>query len=241
MRIRQTSVVVLAVIALAASVSAQTNEESTFGIQASLGPQWQILPGVKQLFGSDINLTGREVRVGIVRGRTLGGDWGVSYSHNKIDNTSVIQASSGLCGGYPTTQYYKCFDTGTSYRLYNVSFDGLEVHKFVPFVTIAERLQIGMNIAGGVAWVKGSAEKKVTTVQEVNEMPTRTYYVPVETISTVIVADVLKEEGGLSIIPSARVEAVVAIIVARGLKLKASAGIGALGYSRFNLGVTYLF
>ena len=243
MTIGKTSFIVVffAVLSLATSASAQTNEPTTFGIQVSFGPQWQIMPQVGNLFRSDIDLTGREVRVGMVRGRTLGGDWGVSYTHNKVSDTSFIQTSSGRCGGYPT-EYYQCFDIGTTYRLRGVSFDGLEVHKYVPFVTIQRRVQVGMNIAGGIGRVKGSAEKRVTTVQEVNEMPLRKYYVPVETVSNALAADVLKEEGGPSIIPMVRAEAVVVIIVARGLKVKVSTGgVGVLGYSRFNIGATYLF
>lgn len=226
-------------LGFAASASAQ--DESSWGVQVSVGPQWQVLPQVEKLLQTHIDLTGQEVRVGIVHGRSLGGDWGVSYVHNKIADTSVIQTGGGLCDGYPIAQYYKCYDTGTSYRLHGVSFDGLEAHKYLPFVTIAERVQVGANLAGGISWIKGSAEKKVVSVRTVNEMPTRLYLVPVETVSSVIAADVIKEKGGPSIIPSVRAEAVIAVIVTRGLKLKASAGIGALGYSKFNLSATYLF
>ena len=243
MTIGKTSFIVVffAVLGLATSASAQAEKKSSTGVQISFGPQWQILSQVGNLFRSDINLTGREVRVGVVRGRTLGGDWGVSYTHNKINDISFIQTFSGRCGGYPTAEYYRCFDVGTTYRLKGVSFDGLEVHKYVPFVTIQRRGQIGVNFAGGVAWIKGSAEKKVTTLRVVNEMPVREYFVPVETVSMVLAADVLKEEGGPSMIPMVRAEAVVAVIVAQGIKIKASIGIGALGYSRFDIGATYFF
>lgn len=242
MIIRKASFVVafVAVLALLAG-SAQAQDKSSWGAQISFGQQWQILPLVEKLFQSDSDLTGREVRVGVVRGRKLGGDWGVSYTYNKINDTSFVQTSSGRCGGYPTAEYYRCFNVGTTYQLHGVSFGGLEAHKYVPFVTIAEHAQIGVNIAGGVVWVKGSAEKRMTTVNEVNEMPARKYYVQAETVSSVLAVEAIKEEIGSSMIPMIRAEAVVAVILNRGLKIKASIGIGALGYSRFNIGTTYLF
>lgn len=124
-------------VLVASSVYAQ--DKSSWGVQVSSGQQWQILPQIKDMFHSDVDLKGREFRIGlIVRGRKLSGDWGVSYTRNRIDDVSVIRSRDDVCGGYPDSEY-SCYPIGTTYRLNKVSFEGLEVHKYVSFVTIAER------------------------------------------------------------------------------------------------------
>lgn len=223
---------------------AYAQDKSSWGVQVSSGQQWQILPQIKNIFQSDVDLNGREFRVGlIVRGQILSGDWGVSFTRNTIDAVSVIRSRDDVCGGYPDSEY-RCYPIGTTYQLNNVSFDGLEVHKYYvpPFGTIAKRVQIGVNIVGGAVWVKGSAEKRVNTVREVNELPARLYYVPEETVSTITAEDAFRDQDVPTTLLTARLEVAVAVIVVRGLKIKFSRGIiGVPGQSRFNISATYLF
>src|ERR1051325_5294389 len=48
------------------------------------------------------------------------------------------------------------------------SGNGVQVHKFIPFVTIKRRLQIGLNVAGGIGTLSGTLQKtnsEVTNIQ----------------------------------------------------------------------------
>src|SRR3712207_8345135 len=42
------------------------------------------------LFRSQIDVTGREFRIGVVRGTTFGGEWGVALVHKRLDAQSSV-------------------------------------------------------------------------------------------------------------------------------------------------------
>ena len=82
-----------------------------------------------------IDVKGPEFRLGIVRGTTLGGEWGVSLIHKRLSKESTVAIE------------------GTDDLLTVVADDaemlGVEVHKFIPFARAGERVQVGLNLGGG--------------------------------------------------------------------------------------------
>ena len=80
-------------------------QDSHWGVTASFVPQWEPIPELyEQLWGEELPVTGREFRVGIVRGSDRGGDWSVSVVRNwfssddLLDFTSVEYLSSAALG-----------------------------------------------------------------------------------------------------------------------------------------------
>ena len=79
-------------------------------------------------------------------------------------------------------------------------------------------------------------------MREVYELPARLYYVPEEDRFKLTAEEAFRDQDVPTTLLMARAEAAVAVIVARGLKIKFSKGIiGVPGQSRFNISATYLF
>ncbi len=234
----------LIVLAFAIALFASTTptyaqeKKSSWGVQVGVTPQWRHSSLLEDIASGDLDLRGSEFAFGIIRGRTLGGDWGVSFVRKSINDASFIDNHFEECHDLNGLQ---CFQAGTLYRFRGASLTGLEVHKFVPFVTIRKRVQLGMNFAGGVVWPKGSVEKRNIDLRLNEDDPLRPVFEPVETVSIENAADAMEDVIGLSTLPMARIEAVVAFIVAPGLKVKVSSGIGIPGDNRFSVGLAYFF
>ena len=89
---------------------------------------------------STLDVKGPEFRVGVIRGTTLGGEWGVSLIHKRLSKESTIEIE------------------GSNDLLTVIADDaeliGVEVHRFFPFAR-AGRVQIGVNLGGGIAQLRG--------------------------------------------------------------------------------------
>ncbi len=214
------------VVVMALAVAGSAQAQSSWGVQASRTPNWTALKAVSDV--TEMNLAGNEFQVGIVRGRSLSGDWGVAFVRNRLNKDVEINDLTNHCD--PSA----CYPVGTLYQFDNVTTTGLEVHKFLPFVTIKERAQIGLNFAGGVAWFGGTAQKSEYNGDRMNGSYRETH-------TTVNIAETLKEEIGFSMMPTFKLELVGAAIVTERIKVKVGGGVGFPGYSRFNVGVVYLF
>jgi hypothetical protein len=76
------------VCGLAAEASAQGN---VWGVSASFTPRWTTPEGVKAVFlAEEVSLEGQDLRLGIVRGRTQGSDWGLSFVRQTIKAGGVV-------------------------------------------------------------------------------------------------------------------------------------------------------
>ena len=82
------------------------------------------------------SLAGTEFRIGFVRGQALGGDWGLSFVGRGIKDASA--AVLGNDGDVTATN--------------GNSLQGLEIHRFSPFTTIKDRVQIGLSYGIGAGW-----------------------------------------------------------------------------------------
>ncbi len=86
-------VVLCIVLVLAGSVSdafAQS-DRSVWGVSGSFAPKWTTPSEMAILFDTDTAaITGSEFRAGVVRGRPLGGDWGVSFVRKNFSDDSRL-------------------------------------------------------------------------------------------------------------------------------------------------------
>lgn len=219
MRTLTTVVVVLG--CLFCSVPAHAQARRTYwGVSGGGAPTWEVPSTFKVFFDADsVNVKGSEFRIGFVRGSILDGDWGVSFVHKTVrDNSNLTRLLSSQCAG-----------CGNLFTTSGVSLTGVEIHRFVPFGTIKQRVQLGMNFAGGVAQSNG-------TVHEVSVSRTGSS-------SQDVAASTLLAPGGqeLKAVPLAKVEFAVAGILGPDLKIRASGGFDFPGYDKFSITVVYLF
>ena len=213
-------------VLLAPSVAmAQT---SHWGVTGAFTPTWQVPTQLAKLFDGTVDITGAEFTIGIARGRDLGGDWGVSYVRKTLSDGSRIEKFESECFSNG------CFETGTSVRTRGVALSGVKVHKFVPFGTIKNRVQIGLNVAGGVGQFTGNLE---TLEREVEPSADFRTVRPTETLTTEPASELVP----VSVVPLGDLEAAVAVIVAPGLKLRAQGGLNFPGYRTFSVTAVYLF
>jgi hypothetical protein len=213
-------------MSVAAIGSAQAQADPTrWGVSVSFVPDWKVPPKVGALLLDDAetNLYGSELRIGIMRGRDEGGDWGVSYVNKAFGNEAGISESSG-CFPFTGNPAGACAPTGSVYDFSDVRLTGVEIHKFTPFGTIGRRVQIGLEFAGGVASIKGTAHGVVFGVEgsRADEPQARDLFIA-------------------KLMPLVRLEAVVAVIVAPGLKVRVHGGINSPGYQVVGITASYGF
>jgi hypothetical protein len=90
--------------ALPAPAAAQGDDGKHFGVSVSFSPYWKSRNDYLVTMGlEDVGtLEGTEFTVGMVRGRTFGGEWGVSFVRKPFkDSTTVTEetnSDSGQCG-----------------------------------------------------------------------------------------------------------------------------------------------
>ena len=211
--------------------AAQTHR-SHWGVSGTLTPTWKTPSEIGPLFEVEpVDLSGSEFRVGIVRGRDLSGEWGLSFVRKRIKDGSTIGEIVDSCDGSG------CLPEGTLYSFDDVTMTGVALHKFVPFGTIKRRLQIGMTFGAGVARFEGDARGDVYFVDtdfSPNGAPTRVS----RHEATVVPA---KDLFVIEVVPIGDLQLSVAAILAPGLKVRASGGVSTPGYHIFSLTASYLF
>jgi hypothetical protein len=217
-------------LSLAGVASAQ-QEPSSWGVAGSIVPSWRVPADNRRMFDADqLNVNGSEFRIGFVRGRTLGGDWGVSLVRRRIDDGSTLERNvdSSSFG----------FTTGEFVTTRDVTITGVEVSKFSPFVTIKRRAQIGLYYGGGIGSSKGTLQTRFVD-PDFTFVGNRQVVRPVETNEAVDAKELVFPGNGL--VPLGRLEAAGAAIVAPGLKVRVSGGLAFPGMQTFSITGVYLF
>jgi hypothetical protein len=129
-----------AVVAAPAPARAQIDQPS-WGIGVGFAPLWKVPETLGDVFGaSTLDIQGREFRVGLIRGTTLGGEWGIVLVHKRFLSESVIEVeqSNGVISAVTD----------------DAEMLGVEVYRFFPFARVG-RTQIGVNLGGGLAQLRG--------------------------------------------------------------------------------------
>jgi hypothetical protein len=215
----------------------QAQTASHWGFNVSVTPRWRIpgyLTSTITDSGGVMSVTGSQFTIGIVRGRTDSGDWGVSFVREPVKDGSTGDNNKTDCNTVPG----QCFDTSTAVVTQAVMMTGVEIHKFIPFGLIHGRVQIGINVAGGIAKLSGNflETKHKINVAVVPGNPPQQIVTPVTTVSTTAVAD----ELGFSTVPLMQLGPVVTVIVAPALKVYWEGGVMIPGNTFFQLRATYL-
>jgi hypothetical protein len=234
---------VLTVLALTAAsptlLHGQTAEKAVlWGVTASVTPRWSAAGLVKNYVDADeYDISGAEFTVGVVRGRSTGDEWGVSFVRK-----SVQEGSTSRFGTMPVCYQQECVEQSTTFVATNVSLMGVEVHKFFSFVTIRRRVQIGMNLAAGVVLVRGQAEKTQRFGTVVTDPTTGTAHIQQATaVSVVDGGQIFSGGNDVSYAAVAKVEAGVGFILSRNLKVRVTGGVNFPGYNVASVHVIYLF
>jgi hypothetical protein len=213
------------------------NPPSHWGVVMSFTPErsWNVNSKFGEFLFDDAEtaeIEGSDFSIGIARGRDGGGDWGVSFVRRSVKDGSLFESTGLNCD-----QNNNC-TTELSSRHFTrgVKYTGVEFHKFTPFVTIQQRVQIGLNYGGGVGSFSGDLERHFFRQEfffSGGQPRTRT----VEDVTM----EPMKDFPSFSPFPLGKVEAAVAVVVVPGLKVRASGGFNFPGHDVFRLTGVYFF
>jgi hypothetical protein len=209
-------------------------DASHWGVVGSVTPQWKVPTQLETLFDGTVDIKGTDFSVGIARGRSLSGDWGVSFIRKKFKDGSLIEGIEEDCTSFSNG----CFRDGESYTTRGVAINGLEVHKFIPFVRIRDRVQIGMNVAGGFGKFTGMLDKREFSAEPVTFPPGggRPTGRQTESSST----EPARELIDIPVFPIFKLQASVAVIASPAFKLRFQGGIDLPGYEFVSVAAVYL-
>jgi hypothetical protein len=204
----------LGVLWLPARAHAQIDDTS-WGITAGVSPRWS-MPGtlLAELFdATTLDVKGPEFRVGVIRGTTLGGEWGVSLIHKRLSKESTLEIE------------------GSNDVLVVLADDaellGLEVHRFFPFARAGEHVQIGVNLGGGIAQLRGFVTGSLRGVTS--------------TDFTLPFPEAFVAAGReIDWLPLARAELAAAALVGERVKVRVSGGFNMPGFQVVSLSFSYL-
>jgi hypothetical protein len=229
------ALIIVAALALPKPLLAQ-QPPSSWGVVASVTPNWTVADRTKYFFGGgEVTMEGSEFTIGLARGRTLSGDWGVSYLRMKVNDGSTVSDTESDCENFSNG----CFTFGEQQVTRGVVLSGLKVHKFISFVTIKQRVQIGLNLGVGVGTLKGELERTEYSADFVafNQQTGRSTGRQIQTISIEPASELFFSKW----VPVGDLQGAVSVIVAGGLKVRAASGIGWPGDHLFTLSGVYLF
>lgn len=207
--------------AFAQSRQPRPPDPSHWGAQVSLVPSWTMAQSIKDLLADEnsvINIDGSEFEIGFVRGSRLGGDWGVSFVRKPFEDGSGETTSDLDCFNQAQTICRPRIEVTATQ---DVILTGVEVHWFVRFVNIKDRVQIGMNVAGGIAQTSGQVVRTTDSFEPTGfNQNGPTGFRPVHTVETIDAKDEL-----FPYFPQAKVEAVGSVIVAPKFKIQVAYGL----------------
>jgi hypothetical protein len=233
-------VTVLALTALCpARLPAQTAEKAVlWGVTASVTPRWSAAGAVKNYVDADqYDISGGEFTVGFVRGRSMGGEWGVSFVRK-----SVREGSTSRFGTYEVCFQQECVEESTTFVAKNVSLMGVEAHNYFNLVTIRRRVQIGVNVAAGVVGVLGQAEKTRRYAAVVPDPGMGgSHLQQASEVTTVDGGQIFSGGNPVTYTVSAKLEAALGFILTPTLKVRVTGGVNFPGYHIASVHVIYLF
>ena len=219
---------------------------SLWGVSGSFTTSWSAPREYRWLLGAEnLDLRGHDYRIGFARGSVLGGEWGLSYVHQTVKQGSTID----LVDWFPadvdvpscSVEAFGAGDCGVFYETKSGLFlRGFAFHKWAPFITIAERVQIGINVEGGAGWYRGTASRRVVDRRD-PALATSDDFVG-ETVSDVMGSELTLPRRADAPTPIFNVDVGVAGIVADGVKVRGGIGLyGFPGKRAIYLSGTYFF
>lgn len=208
-------------------------EASHWGVIGSVTPQWKVPSQLEDLFDGTVDITGTDFSIGIARGRSRSGDWGVSFLRKRFKDGSRVEKIDQDCTSFSNG----CFLDGQSFTTHGVAVNAVEVHKFIPFVRIRDRVQIGMNLAGGFGKLTGTLDDHEFNAEFVSNNQTgRPTGRQTETRSTKPARELID----IPAFPIFKLQAAVAVIASPAFKLRFQGGIDLPGYEFLSVAAVYL-
>ena len=213
MSIRRAFVLASACVLLSSPAAAQIDDTS-WGVTAGFSPRWSI-PGtlLAELFdATTLDVKGPEFRLGVIRGTTLGGEWGISLIHKRLSKESTIEVEGS--------------DSVVTVIADDAELLGVEVHRFFPFARTGN-VQIGLNLGGGIAQLRGFVTGAYLSQTEAN------FTLPFSEAFAVTGRDI-------DYLPLGRAEVAAAALVGERLKIRVSGGFNMPGFQVVSLSLSYL-
>ena len=214
------SIVFTAICLLPAAAAAQgppPRPTSHWGITASFSPTAEAHDSYRETvydFAGTGSVKSSEFTIGVVRGSTRGGDWGVSFVRKPLKDGSQVIESETDC-----FQPNSCNTFTYTKTMRNVVMTGVEFHWAPTFVTIADRVQIGINVGGGIASASGEVEEVFA-----NDFTDPNFPDSITTDVTPAKEYFFKPQ------PLGKVEAQAAFILAPAFKVRVAGGFNAPGF-----------
>jgi len=224
----------------APSSASSNSKVSHWGVVFSATPSWYVPNSIidKIASGGGATIVGTQFTVGIVRGRSMSGDWGVTFVHEIVKDGSNGFSSDTTCGFTNGPIPGGCFNTSGGAVTQGVKMNGVQVHKFIPFGMIKRRVQLGIELAGGIGKLSGTLQKTSSDITNVLMNP-RTGQRTGLLTTTVTTEDVTAELP--SKVPLGHLSFVAAAIVNPAIKVRWEGGMLMPGQSFSTLAVTFLF
>jgi hypothetical protein len=208
-------VMACAALILASSPAAAQIDDTSWGVTAGFSPRWSI-PGnvLAELFdASELDVKGPEFRLGVVRGTTLGGEWGISLIHKRLSKESRFEVEGT--------------DSTVSVVTDDAEMLGVEVHRFFPFGIAGNRVQFGVNLGGGIAQLRGFV--------------TGVYVSGTQADFTLPFSEAFEVTGRqIDYLPLGRAEIAAAVLAGERMKVRVSGGFNMPGFQVVSVTFSYL-
>lgn len=190
-------------------------DESSWGITVGGSPVWKVPTQLTELVpDTTLDIRGSEFRLGLVRGTTFGGEWGVSLVLKRLSKESLIEVKDGNAVVRITAD--------------DAEMLGLEVHRFFSFARVG-RAQIGLNLGGGVAKLRGFLSGTVDQLSGA------------DITATIPFNDVFSLAGqDLRFFPLGRAELAVAALIGDRVKVRVGGGFNMPGIQVASVTVSVL-
>jgi hypothetical protein len=238
---------------------------SYWGVLGGVTPKWWTPRSWGPIFEPDVPdiVEGRELRVGVTRGRPLGYEFGVSFVMKTLTRFTFNRQGMRLFGTGPggVTNPEGTTARVTLSQIDPVRASGGEFHTFIPMGRFGERIQIGGLLGLGGAHVPKTAIRKLvagppfvataTSTAPLTTLPAaggfvldengRAIPVPAGQTSAIVQADATTFEPGGSLLILARGQIAVDVLLARPFKLRFSGGFNYPGAQLFGIEAIYLF
>ena len=214
----RTSTILLALILSGPGAAFAQIDQTSWGLAGGFSPHWAVPAALEGTFDArQVDVRGHEFRVGVIRGTTAGGDWGVSLVHKRLNNNShvTVDGSDGVA----------------RFVADDAELLGVEAHRFLPFSRIGHRVQLGVNVAGGIAQVRGFVRGEY-----------HPFTPGAQSFTAVVPTRGIFEYAGRDVdwLPIAKAELGVATLIGYRAKVRVSGGLNLPGYQMINISFSYL-